>query len=229
MDGRPLKGILVFFNNCNDPAKDEEYNRWYNETHIPDVLGTGAVHSPSRWISEWEHPGQRVKTRYMAVYETDQDPRDALAQIQPHSRRWQEEGRMHPNMADRGFMLLSQAFVAAREGDVSPWTAKALLFMGVNNLTPDREKELDGWYNGVHAADFMKIPGVLAYSRYRNVTAEHAVPQYIGIAEADSEDLDAVAGGIQPQTQLDGHEPPADLIERVFRARCTRIALEELG
>ena len=113
MDGRPLKGILVFFNNCNDPAKDEEYNRWYNETHIPDVLGTGAVHSPSRWISEWEHPGQRVKTRFMAIYETDQDPRDALAQIQPHSRRWQEEGRMHPNMADRGFMLLSLAIESA--------------------------------------------------------------------------------------------------------------------
>ena len=32
------RGALLVATNCSEPAREEEYRRWYLGTHIPDVL-----------------------------------------------------------------------------------------------------------------------------------------------------------------------------------------------
>jgi len=34
------KVLLVVESNCADPLKEDEFNKWYNETHLPDVFET---------------------------------------------------------------------------------------------------------------------------------------------------------------------------------------------
>ena len=30
---------------CSDPSREEEFNRWYDDIHLPDVLSTGLYHA----------------------------------------------------------------------------------------------------------------------------------------------------------------------------------------
>ena len=41
MEGRKPTGVLGVMVNNKEPSKEDEFNKWYNETHIPDIVGTG--------------------------------------------------------------------------------------------------------------------------------------------------------------------------------------------
>jgi hypothetical protein len=48
-----------------DPVDEDEFNRWYDEEHIPEKRSTPGFRSARRFVSH-DHPG-----RYLAVYEVD--------------------------------------------------------------------------------------------------------------------------------------------------------------
>ncbi|MBI4287099.1 MAG: DUF4286 family protein [Chloroflexi bacterium] len=52
--------------NCNDPAQESEFNRWYNEVHIPEVLRLPGFVSARRYEIIKPREGY---PKYMAVYE----------------------------------------------------------------------------------------------------------------------------------------------------------------
>ena len=39
---KPALGILLVLSNCKDTHDEKEFNRWYEDVHIPDILDTGA-------------------------------------------------------------------------------------------------------------------------------------------------------------------------------------------
>ena len=71
---RKVNGIMVVSSNCSDPAREEEFNDWYSNIHLPDVLSTGGFHTAYRYedVSPVESIG-----KYWAIYETDVDPVEA--------------------------------------------------------------------------------------------------------------------------------------------------------
>lgn len=72
---RPVTGVLIVLNDCADLARDDEFNAWYDDVHIPDVLSTGTYHSAVRY----ENTDPESGPRYLAVYETD--AADPIAQV----------------------------------------------------------------------------------------------------------------------------------------------------
>jgi hypothetical protein len=61
-----------------DAAVEAEWNRWYDEVHVPDVLACPGVRAGRRYVSaapvvESDHgPARRIATKvYAAVYELD--------------------------------------------------------------------------------------------------------------------------------------------------------------
>ena len=79
---KPTRGILMVLSNCKDTASEEEFNRWYEDVHIADILDTGAFHTAYRYESI---DPQATNAKYMAIYETDStEPakaRDDLARL----------------------------------------------------------------------------------------------------------------------------------------------------
>ena len=69
MEGREHSGVLLVLNASADPARVEEWDRWYVEEHLPAVLGTGVFHTGSRFrlADGFELPAEAT---HMAVYET---------------------------------------------------------------------------------------------------------------------------------------------------------------
>ena len=52
--------------NGTDPAREAEFNRWYEAIHVADILETGAFHTAYRYESL---DPQATKTTYLALYE----------------------------------------------------------------------------------------------------------------------------------------------------------------
>ncbi len=83
MEGRKPTGVLVVMVNNGDPSRDAEFNKWYNEVHIPDVVGTGCYYHATRFENINPKPGE---AKYLAVYETDfEDPIAAFAELGKHT------------------------------------------------------------------------------------------------------------------------------------------------
>jgi hypothetical protein len=72
--------IQIVFSNPFE-GKDDEFNEWYDNVHLPQVLAMPGVISAQRYDlrplarEDWVGPG----FRYMAIYEIDGDPDEVLA------------------------------------------------------------------------------------------------------------------------------------------------------
>lgn len=67
----PKYRFVVFSNPV--PGREDEYNRWYNETHLRDVVSVPGVRTAQRFrIHEPSLlPGVKPQHRYLAIYEIE--------------------------------------------------------------------------------------------------------------------------------------------------------------
>jgi hypothetical protein len=63
------KGIFMAHTNCSDPAREEEFNRWYSHTHLPDLSKSKGFVRARRFVGA--APGE--PNHYLALYEFDTD------------------------------------------------------------------------------------------------------------------------------------------------------------
>ena len=63
--------LLFAFSDCKDPAREEEFNDWYDNIHLPDMLEVPGMINATRWVSAESKEGQQRK--YLAMYELETD------------------------------------------------------------------------------------------------------------------------------------------------------------
>lgn len=63
------RGIFVAFTKCADPSREEEFNRWYTHTHLPDLSATKGFVSARRFVSR----SPEGEATYLAMYEFEGD------------------------------------------------------------------------------------------------------------------------------------------------------------
>ncbi|MQY26189.1 DUF4286 family protein [Nocardia aurantia] len=68
------KGIMVVQSSPADPAKDAEFNTWYAEQHLPELLSVPGFVSARRYRV---HRGAQGLPSYLAVYELEADDLNA--------------------------------------------------------------------------------------------------------------------------------------------------------
>ena len=71
----PKVKMLVYTNALE--GKDDEFNRWYDETHIPEVLEFTKSVAAQRFRLSDAQPGDPGPHRYLAVYEFEVDSKEA--------------------------------------------------------------------------------------------------------------------------------------------------------
>jgi hypothetical protein len=73
------KHVLVVLSNATDGA-DEEFNRWYNGVHIPDVLKVKGFAAAQRFrIADAQMGPAATPYGYLALYEVETDDLAATA------------------------------------------------------------------------------------------------------------------------------------------------------
>jgi hypothetical protein len=68
LHGHILTNVL-----CNDPAREAEWDAWYDEQHVPDMLSCGAFAAMSRWQRT---PRARVGSNFLTLYDVSTDTVD---------------------------------------------------------------------------------------------------------------------------------------------------------
>lgn len=72
-----LRGHILAYVLCNDPAREAEWDAWYDDEHVPDMLSCGAFGAMSRWRRT---PPARVGANFLTLYDVSTDTvDDALA------------------------------------------------------------------------------------------------------------------------------------------------------
>jgi hypothetical protein len=81
------KGVFVVFTNSTDAADDAEFNRWYDEVHIPQISGLPGFLAARRFkASDFQALPDVVPDHgYLTIYELEAEslaePMEALAKL----------------------------------------------------------------------------------------------------------------------------------------------------
>lgn len=85
------KGLLVVESNCADPAREAEFNEWYDKIHLPDMLETLGFISGTRY--ENAQPGEG-KAKFLTICEIEADDIGATVRaLNDNMRKKRAEGR----------------------------------------------------------------------------------------------------------------------------------------
>lgn len=67
------KGIMIVQSRPSSPDREDEYNEWYSNRHIPEVCGVDGVTGAHRYKVHGATPVGADGHPYVAVYELDTD------------------------------------------------------------------------------------------------------------------------------------------------------------
>jgi|WetSurMetagenome_2_1015567.scaffolds.fasta_scaffold606343_2 hypothetical protein len=68
------KGIFMVMVNCTDPSREEEFNRWYTHTHLPDLSRTKGMVKARRF--KHLRSGRGEPAKYVTIYEFEAENLD---------------------------------------------------------------------------------------------------------------------------------------------------------
>lgn len=85
-----MSGRLIVFSNCTE-GSDDEFNRWYDDVHLREVLSLGPIVACQRFRVSDEQAMEQTH-RYLAIYEFEGSAADARSALL--------EGASRFNMSD---------------------------------------------------------------------------------------------------------------------------------
>lgn len=153
---------------------EAEYNRWYDEEHVPNLMQVPGYRSARRYVAIEGEP------RYMAFYEIDsldayrspEHDRAAhtpwRASLQPHYRsRLDFYGQLSP--AEGLLRGAAWGNGAAEE--------RGLLVVRLD-VAPEHEEELEEWYGQEHLPALVRVPGVIGGRTFKAI---EGTPKYMAV------------------------------------------------
>jgi len=116
------KYLLFAFSDCKDPAKEKEFNDWYDNMHMPDMLNTPGLVKASRWMSADKKENEVRK--YLAMYELETDDVEEFNKLMREQGMWTfKQGRFSdipkfdPDNVPRIYVQIT------KEKKGTPWSA----------------------------------------------------------------------------------------------------------
>jgi hypothetical protein len=68
------KAIMAVWSDPSDPSREDEYNQWYDSTHVPDVLKVPGFVAATRYkVADTQFGPVDTPGRYIALYEVEVD------------------------------------------------------------------------------------------------------------------------------------------------------------
>lgn len=156
---------LVF--NAAKPGQDAEFNRWYDEEHLPDVVAVPGFVSGQRFRRSAIQLRKEVppSPQYLVVFTIVTDDLAAVfAELQRRGRSRQTP--ISPAVDRTGGMNLTY-LVTDAVGTGDPTTAgnprPTYRQVVLADSAPGDEEKLDLWYRDHHAAEIAAFPGFTGY------------------------------------------------------------------
>lgn len=157
------KGMGLFLVWTDIPEEvEEEFNRWYNEEHIAEILAMPGFLDAARYVAVRGGP------KYLACYELEgPDARETPEFLWhwDHPSEWSK--RVSPRHA--GINYFGNVYQQIYPAEVSQSDMSSFLLIGRMEVLPEIEDEFNQWYDTIQVPDFEKVPGCVRGRRYRAV------------------------------------------------------------
>ena len=110
-------GVFLALSNAVSDDVDAEFNTWYDDVHVPEVLRIPGVASCRRFrlASEQVIPAEPTTRRYLALYEVDVERWDTFAS-EFHTRFGDGRITIRPDLMELDPMMLTVAYEERRAG-----------------------------------------------------------------------------------------------------------------
>ena len=179
MAAKKGRGLLMVY--VDVPAEvEDEFNRWYNEEHIPERLAIPGVLNAARYLARQGGP------KYLACYELEQAEAyfsDTWEKALSNPTEWTK--RMSPTVVGQNFVRNIYRMIypdALSEEDSQAEMSPALL-VGRMSVPADLEDKFNNAYNSERLPECYKVPG---YIRNRRFQAIEGAPKYLTVHEIQS-------------------------------------------
>jgi hypothetical protein len=163
-------GLLVVWTDIA-PEYEAEFNQWYDQEHIPQLLGVPGFQRGRRYQAVDGRP------KYIAVYQLADEKvvaSDAFRAVRENPTARTKKITPQFRHTQRGIFRQIFAHGAAPQHD-----AEYVLTVRLN--TPaEHEKEFNAWYNEDHLPALVSVPGVYCARRY---LAVEGTPRYLALYE----------------------------------------------
>lgn len=170
-------GLLMVWTDI-DAGFEAEFNRWYDEEHLPRLLQIPGFLSAGRYTALKGGP------KYLAIYELE-DHNVLRSAAYLNSLKYQPSAQRQKTGTSRiGRNFLRNAYRQIYPVHTHPIEQTAgmapVLQMGRIDVSSAVEEEFNAWYNTVYIPGYLAVPGCIAARRYVAVEGQ---PKYLTLYE----------------------------------------------
>ena len=159
--------------------KEEEFNHWYNEEHLPELLAIPGVLNAARYEAVRSGP------KHLACYELESP---AVVQTEAFTSRKPTEWAQRIGPRVIATNLINNVYQMIYPKELSPGIASAdmapALQIGRMDIAPENSEEWNRWYSGVYVPNYEKVSGCIRGRRWNAVRGE---PSYAVVYEFEHE------------------------------------------
>jgi antibiotic biosynthesis monooxygenase (ABM) superfamily enzyme len=174
------KGTALLIVSADIPAdKEADFNAWYNEEHLPELLGFPGFLNAARYEAVKSGP------KHLACYELESA---AALESDAFKNRSKTDWGKRVSPSNIGSNYIQNVYEMIRPAAPTPEIAQAdmapVLQIGRMAIPPEHEDEWNQWYNNIYTTNYEKVPGCIRARRWKAVRGE---PQYAVVYELEHE------------------------------------------
>jgi hypothetical protein len=173
-------------------GRDDEFNDWYTNQHLADVLRVPGVLNGQRFrrMEQQRSPDQPYKYSAMYDIEPGMGPQ-IIAEL--NRRGGTPEMPLTTSIAEPRYVGFFEAITSRVAATAN--AAPRFLFIVMTNAVEGRDGEFNEWYDNTHIPDLLRVPGIVAAQRFRLLPTQRTPNnpwKYLCIYECDAEHPGAI-------------------------------------
>ncbi len=164
-----------------DPDQDADFNAWYNDEHLPDLLNLPGFLNAARYEAATGGP------RYLACYELESAAAmqsDAFLAYRNTPSEWTQRISLSTKGRHYSRIVGTQIYPAETDAYVLGRGMAPALQVGRMIVPQQVEAKYNEYYDTVRTPANLEVPGVIAVRRYHAVEGE---PKYMTVYEFEHE------------------------------------------
>ena len=153
------------------PERLEAFDRWYEEEHLPDLVGVPGIVGARRFVRDVAYPyASPLGMDYMTLYDVESLAVFDTDQYQAFGR--QPSPRTLEVTKGLGYARNVYRQISPERGGLTGQGPRTTLAMGtailhiMTGCDPEAEDDFNGWYNEEHLPRLAEVDGVLHARRF---------------------------------------------------------------
>ena len=195
MRGKYSPGVWISLADCTEQNREAEFNKWYNQTLIPNLESLGFMRNTTRFENVFSHtPTFMGRPKYLTVSEVyREDLMQALKEIRQKQAELASQGKGFEHrveMMDTLFGRVGPEIRTERAGR----PVRGIYVVVCYPTDPAREEEFNDWYNQKHGPEALALGFYDIAYRYKIVEPNDQIPyhfSYLTLYETSIDPLEA--------------------------------------